>query len=265
MVVYADLVFFGNLLLNAMLMLCTGRLCGMRAKFWRLLLAAGFGAVYAVFQPALFVLEHPLSKLFLFAGMLLLYAGKTSLKMYLQLGLVFLLVTAGGGGLTIALAGEQISGTQAMLLSMLVGLLGALALFLFSGQLRANLRLRAQYCEVEIETEQGKVELRAFLDTGCRLREPVSQRPVLLANRVSLQKVLPCVCDRALQGLPETGEPPGAERLYVVPYRSVGKQGVLFGFLPKQVTVKGRQIDCIVAVTENLHTGYEAIINPIAL
>lgn len=259
MAIYADVFLVYNLLMNTLILLCTSRLCGLAARLWRIFAAALFGAVYALFLPSVWLMNSFFLKAALGGAMLFFAFGKTG---FFRNTVVFLLCGAGLGGLVHILSFESESSLLASpyTQSILIGGAAFIALMLLSGRVRTNLRLRTCECQIEIVTEKGKKTVRTFLDTGNRLCEPCSQKPVLLVQKSALESILP----DAVTG----GGTEAKARLYIVPYQSLGKEeGVLLGFAPISVSVRGKPVNCIVAVMEKpmLAPGYDAIINPIAL
>ena len=92
-------------------------------------------------------------------------------------------------------------------------------------------------------------ELWAKADTGCELREPFSGLPVIVSER------------EALSGLaPEEGGP-----MRLVPFGSLGGEGLLYAFRPDSVTGPGNaKLSCYIALTDlKLSSGqYAALYNP---
>lgn len=71
---------------------------------------------------------------------------------------------------------------------------------------------------VTVEDEHGDCTCRALYDTGLHLREPFSGEPVIVVHRSLL------------------AQPPNT-RLRMVPYRTVGGDGLLPAFRPRRVTL----------------------------
>lgn len=112
-----------------------------------------------------------------------------------------------------------------------------------------------RYCEVEIFFEDKKDRLRALIDTGNTLRDPVSNDPVSVIDKASAKE------------LTEGKEP---ERFRYIPYHSIGKkEGVMPAFrLDKiQIIRDGNKMNVeypLVAVSEEElgSENYQMIINP---
>lgn len=143
------------------------------------------------------------------------------------------------------------------------GMLGILlfAPFVYRISCRLLVKKRGQQrdCKVILHNNTKKVEIDAILDTGNTLVEPISGRPVSVAEPETLGKML------------------GGERTEgyrIVPFRSVGKQhGLMKAYLVKSfwVEVEGGYKEC-----QNVYVGeskeffkegsrYQMILNPAIL
>ena len=115
--------------------------------------------------------------------------------------------------------------------------LGVCALpFRFSGKRGGQARLR-------LVCGDRSVELTALRDTGNRLREPLSGAPALIAEERAL---LPLLEPELRSRLTATAGLPAPERLMVLgpgfrllPYRTLGENGLLLAFRPERVYVDG--------------------------
>ncbi|SBW05047.1 Sigma-E processing peptidase SpoIIGA [uncultured Eubacteriales bacterium] len=238
-VVYIDSLFLLNLVVNYLLLLAAARLAGEVICRPRLGLGAGLGALYAalVFFPGMGFLLHPLCKLGAAVIMLLCAFGGS--RRLLRLTLVFFGVSAafGGGIFAIELLGGR-------------GLSLKNGIFYSSMDLRLIL-LSAAACYVVISlifsrtgrhtgpsrelmpavlTLGGKkVALTALVDTGNTLTDPVTNRPVMVAEGEKLVRLFP---DGEAPAMEDLRDPvAGLERLSngnsrgryrLLPYQAVG-------------------------------------------
>lgn len=103
--------------------------------------------------------------------------------------------------------------------------------------------------KLTLESRGQTRTLYAKADTGCELREPFSGLPVIVCER------------RALEGLaPQEGEP-----MRLVPFGSLGGEGLLYAFMPEKVTGPGGQaVKCYIGIADApLSSGqYPALCNP---
>ena len=92
-------------------------------------------------------------------------------------------------------------------------------------------------------TRQGKtVTLPAKIDTGLTLTEPFSGTPAIVADRRALGDILP-----PNFGMQSTEN---AVSMRLIPFSSLGADGVLPAFRPDAASLSGISIECWVAVTD---------------
>lgn len=92
-------------------------------------------------------------------------------------------------------------------------------------------------------TRQGKtVTLPAKIDTGLTLTEPFSGTPAIVADRCALGDILP-----PNFGMQSTEN---AVSMRLIPFSSLGADGVLPAFQPDAASLSGISIECWVAVTD---------------
>ncbi len=239
MVVYLDALFLLNFTADYLLLLATAKLAGEVIRRPRLVLGALAGALYAVliFLPGLGFLNHPLCKVS--GAVLMALAAFGGSRRLLRLTLVFF-------GLSCALAGGVLA----------AGLLGGQGLTLQNGVLYSAMdvklmALSAAVCYLLItlvfrrvakhsgparevvpavlKLGERRVALSVLLDTGNTLTDPVTGRPVLVADWQALLPLIPPGLSldggdlrdpaRVLEDLAEKGF---GTRLRLLPYRAVG-------------------------------------------
>lgn len=263
---YIDSLLAFELAADFTLLWASARLCALRFKLWRGILAALFGALYSL--GAVFL--QPLSGFPLklcAAGVMVLIAFGGEKRLW-KPALSFLAASALFAGLCLALSfmGEGKYSFRTLLISL--GLtLGLCAIpFRFIGAKRAG----TQLLTVRLTGGGREKELTALRDTGNRLREPVSGGPVLVAHEAELYELLPEDKRRVFE---ETAGLSPTERYLrlgsgfrLVPYRAVGvKGGLLLAFKPEAVYVKGRKKEGLWAALSPTEIGrgegYTALVN----
>lgn len=254
--VYVDVLFAVNLMLDYLLLVLTARLGGVYRSRWRLLLAACAGALAAV------VLYFP--ELPLWLGLLArtaLCAGVTALAFgverghYLRLCGLFCVCTfaLAGGVWALALLGGSAfvrNGVVCIDLPLRLLLATAVAVWALLGICGGTrLRLSKGTAKLTIALGNRSMAVRALQDSGNLLNDPVTGKRVALLS-VSAASALLEPQDRPLlrmldgrnvaavcAALVERGA--GAFRL--VPYRTASGGGLLLAFRPDRLTVDGRE------------------------
>lgn len=268
MIVYGELLIIENMVIGAVLLSITGRICG-RSNFtsnktgrqtnrlytmFRLALASTMCGIFSlvIFLDAKPPLMLLMEAFFALAVCLVAFgkkqrdktAGCSGRRMLLLIpwrrALVFVLVTYFMGGITMGLLLVTRHRGIYTAVGIYTGDMKAamLALFIWLGYMTAiqvikTVRKRKLYTEhsyeVRIVCMGAGITAKAFLDTGNRLKEPLSGRPVAIASEDLWEKMQSC---GALH----------EERFSLVPYETVGSKGVLEAIRTDYIDMGGRRI-----------------------
>ncbi|MHA6530282.1 sigma-E processing peptidase SpoIIGA [Paenibacillus sp. BAC0078] len=300
MVVYIDLIFAANLLIDGILLWLTGWLVKLKVSWWRLSLSALVGALYVVmmFVPELSFLYTFLIKFGLSVVMLWIAFGFRSLQSYLRvLGAFYIINFAAAGGIVgihylLQSSGEiwngilfTSSGGQAYRLK--IGfwfVLAVLPLVLLCFKLVQSSRNRRERLEtyigeVCVEIDGVSVTCPGLLDTGNRLNDPLTRIPVMVMEASLWEGHLPASWKGKMTQMSadklllETDGQSFAwqDRMRLVPYRGVNRGAAfMLALKPDLVTIKlGEESFYIQRVLIGLDGGtlsgegaYRAIIHP---
>ncbi len=194
--VYADVLWLINLLLDYALLAAVARFGAFACRRLRLCMAAVLGAFYGVglLYPALALLYVMPVPVAVSVVMLLVGFGRMPLKKFARLVLCFYLLAFVMGGAALAarylLASAAVQGISfmwlvpALLVALLVALLGV-------GYMRQVFRQSGLQVAVDVLFDGKTCRFNCFLDSGNRLKEPMSGRPVLLAELSAVKSLLP--------------------------------------------------------------------------
>ncbi len=252
MVVYGELVFLINFLVDFLLLYGTNLLSGYPANARRAALGAALGGGYATvcLLPGFGFLGSSLWRLVSLGGMAWIAFGTGCSA--LRRGLVFFLLSMALGGIATAVG----RGTVWTLVLAASGL-WLTCLLGFGGR-----KLGRQYLEVTIVHGGRQVEMRALADTGNTLKDPVSGLPVLVADARAARQLLglePGQLENPMETLAR-GSIPG---LRLIPYHAVGTPGgFLLGLRPETLVCNGRQAAMVVAFAPHLigeNQGFHAL------
>lgn len=247
--IYLDVLLLVNFLTAYFLLLAAGVLSGQRAAFGRMLLGSSVAALSAL---VLFVPEQTY-------GIQLLYKVGTAL---LITGVTFgaankvRWVTAACwyAAMNITLAGLAllvILRTETNLLQtgnltvylrvsplLLVGLsgVGCLAVEAAVRVLERRKPVR-ESVGIELELANTPIHLRAVLDTGCHLKDPITCLPVLVVSYPDAKSRLPESVRTYLAAwfAGKAGEPPDGVRLRLIPCQTASQRSLLPGFAVRQI------------------------------
>ncbi|MBQ1935427.1 MAG: sigma-E processing peptidase SpoIIGA [Clostridia bacterium] len=266
MIVYADVLFLINFIINVLLLQATALLGKCQRVAGRMIFGAALGAVYAVcmFFPRLHLFYTLLFKLVFGSVLMALVFRPVRLSAFLRISGIFYAVSFLFGG---AVFGVMLL-TDAGIMSRAIIQNGVLYFDLPAGVLfgtvslcllgvwvwrkTAPLRLRKQslYREVQVSYDGKTVSLQALVDTGNTLTDPLTLTPVMIAELDALRELLPPCPTFSIEELSVGAM---ATRLRVIPFTSLGtKHGLLLGFRPDAVTIAANTYyDVVVGLYEH--------------
>lgn len=292
--VYIDVLFAVNFIINYLLLSGCGCLAGLWQKRGRVSVGALVGALYAIlmFFPDFSVLFTTVSKLLVSMVMVACSFPFYSVKSYIKALFIFYTVSFGFGGCVLGLFYFTDIGLRSgavysngvlyfnlpwtLLLFCGCAFYALLRFFTFA---RAHLGSAHNFKKkLRLSLGDKTTELRALLDTGNSLIDPVSLSPVIVAE---YRFVKPLFSEEIKNGLDrltrdnltlvmaEVSQKGLKARL--IPFSSVGKEnGMLLGFVPDRAELCD---DCGVRVLDRCVVGiynhslskdksYEALFNP---
>lgn len=254
MTVYADVLFALNSAINYLLLVGSARLGGGVILRRRVIPAACLGGLYAVLAliPELGFLQGLGMKAVSMAAMVLVAFGGE--KRTVRLGLLFLALAAGLAGLVLVCI--QALGRELMLLPSgayypvtLTGLLLLAAVSYGVVQLVFS-RLAEHGGEViplTVALGSRQVQVRALQDTGNTLRDPISNRRVLVIGWDTAARLLPEANFKAMQAESADAVLQKLAKQYpdlafrLIPYRAVGTGAGLLAAVACTVAGKGKK------------------------
>ena len=261
-VIYIDVLLAVNFLVDYLLLLAVSRMLPGEVTRVSLCIGAAVGAVFScsILLPQLAFPLRLASTLVQAAAMAAAAFGVRRRRRYFAS--VLLIVLAGGvyGGLMFALwfflrPQGMIIANGFVYLDISPAVLVAATIACYAG-LTLWARLwrsggeRETHCRVTVTTECDSRSFDGIIDTGNMLAEPFSGYPVLLVTDAQLSTAAPT---------------------RVIPYTSVGGDGLLYGFRPKRVDISTKNgsmsTDRVYVAVRNGSAGgdFRAIVNPAIL
>lgn len=236
-VVYIDALFLLNLIVNYLLLLAAAKLAGEPLRRLRLAAGAALGGLYAaaIFFPGMGFLTHPLCKLG--AAVLMLLTGFGGSRRLLRVTLVFfgLSCAFGGGIFAIGLLGGRgltlRNGVLYSVMDLRILLLSAAVCYaVLTLVFRRTARHgRREVLPAVLTLEGRRVAVNALVDTGNTLTDPVTGRPVMVAEGSLLSPLLPgerVLDEKALRDpvgtLERLSRGERGRRFRLLPYQAVG-------------------------------------------
>ena len=240
-IVYLDVFFMINFIMDYMIILITSRIAKIKKKRIRQLAGAGCGALYSVIviKPLTnHLFKITLVNILIAAVMVLISFGFTSASVYIKNVFLLFVVSFTMSGIINYLyystvigkyvrnvlsgnSNKVVNARKFILVSVLAYiLLSAIVRIIFS--VRKDMEL---YYDVKITFRGKSVVVRGLYDTGNGLTEPVSGKMVHIAEYKILKPLL-------------EGDEKAKENIYVIPFHSIGEEdGIMYGIRMDEMVV----------------------------
>lgn len=262
MVIYADILFFTNFLMDALLLATTAILSDRKAIPWRMALGAGVGALFGcllfyqrIHWLLLFSLKATIPALVLWIA----FPFETRLSYFKSLLLFLGVHLLFGGGMygfyALTDAGSkmrQANGIYYMEIPLWLLLLMA---FCFYGLSRLFFHVLDQRKQKNFlhTLVVNSTPLQALLDTGNALYDPLTLKPVIICQWDALplpEDLLQAVLHQDASALPNLCEKYPHLHLQLLPYTDIGgKRILIYGFRPHELTIDGTPHRAIIGLT----------------
>ena len=241
-VIYIDTLFLLNTLVDYLLLLASAKVAGEPLRRGRFALGAVLGGLYAcaIFLPGMGFLSRPLCRVA--AAVLMVLCAFWGTRRLLRQTLVFasLAFAFGGGVMAVSLLGHRglsleggvvYSGMDLKIVLLSAAGCYAVLTLLFKKWAR-HTQTAGELLPVTLRLGARSVSFLALLDTGNTLSDPISGRPVLVAQRDCVAPLLPAGL------LPDER---GRSRFRLLPDRAVGVAGgLLLALRVDEAQVGGR-------------------------
>lgn len=257
MTIYLDIVLIENLCMNYIILFATGFIMKTKLYHMRMLLSALLGSIYVIVAYLQLLPFHSDMFVKVILSICMVYIGfcPKGIKPLLKYLIMFYLVSFVFGGCAFALLyfvkPEDIFmvdgvyvGTYPVKIALLGGIVGFVITYIAFKVVKNRIGRKAILYDIVIKVGEHHVKMKAMLDTGNRLKEPITSMPVIVVEKEKMSGILP---DSILNHIDEIigGEWGENEedigyraRFHIIPFHSIGKQnGMLLGFKVDEVIV----------------------------
>ena len=274
-VVYADVLFIINFIINMIILKITSVFSQIKPGVSRLVLASSIGAVYALFMffPQIKLLYIFPVKLLVSLIMIKITVRDSKVLRLIKLTAMFYLVSFAFAGILLALIyfTDFAKGSAPVISNgifyydislknlLITSVIAYILIKIASAIISRNKILGIK--SIKIFLGSNECILNALSDTGNLLKEPLSDRPVIIAEKESIENLFP-------DGVPDCKNPGTSyTNMRIIPYSSIGtSSGIMTGFVPDRITVDGNCVcDVVIGISETpLSQGneYNALFNP---
>ncbi len=294
MEVYVDIIFLINFFMDFFIFWITKKFIMKNVSIKRLLFGAFFSsATYCVitFVDFLNFLYNPLWILIILIFSVFITFGAANIKELLKNTIFFIVTSFAAGGLATALfyfcnisnfignfIDIYIHNFSLKFLIFSISFFYILLKFVIVQYKKITIKRRV-FCGAEIFLKDKRTTLKALIDTGNSLYEPISGKPVIIAELSALKKVIP-------DGMNNFFEKNGnsvPDKIYdcikfgdfdielrIIPFSSIGKRkGAIMGFLADKAVIHYEKEFCfekaVIGICDfklSATDDYNALLNP---
>ncbi len=260
MTIYLDVILLENLCMNYIILFATALISKAKITQVRIILASLLGGIYAIlsFTPILEIYTNIIFKILISIIMIYIAFNSKNVKVLLKQLLLFYLVSFAFGGCAfcllyfikpqdILLRNGYLTGTYPIKIALLGGIVGFVIVNIAFKLVKGRISKKDMFCDVDILFKQKSVKIKAMIDTGNLLKDPISNMPVIVVEKSKLEDIIPKGIINNLNTILGGGEETTLteeEKEYmpkfrVIPFSSLGKQnGLLLGFIADEVIVR---------------------------
>lgn len=257
MTVYVDVVFMENLFMNYIILFATAVINKVEIRLIRILISSILGSIYAIVSYTNILSNSTglIIKILLSVAMIYIAFYPESLKRFMKQLLIFYLATFTFGGVAFALLyfirpGEILIengiyiGTYPIKIALLGGIVGFVIITIAFNIIKGKISKKDMFCDISIYINSKRKEMRAMIDTGNLLKDPITGMPVIIVEKEELKSLLPVEIlenlDKIVNGEIENIKniEQFINRFRVIPFNSLGKQnGLLLGIKADKIII----------------------------
>lgn len=274
MTVYIDVILIENLIMNYIIIFATGIILKIKMKQIRIILGSLIGAIYTIIAYVSnlriysnFILKFILSIIIVYVS----FNPQTQKQLWKSL-LIFYLTSLVFGGAAFAIIyvvrpqeilrnNQLIFGTTSMKVILFSAILAFIVIILAFKIVKNKISKKDMFCDIEVKINEEIIKTKAMIDTGNFLKEPITNKPVVVIEHTLLYDCIPKQIlnniEQILGGdftnVPEEIREEYISKLKFIPFSSLGKQnGMLIGINAKYIKIKSEENENI---NENVIVG----------
>ena len=246
MTIYIDVLVTVNIFIDFFLLMCVRRFLNIRARLFRLILGSLTGGILSL-TALLPVIPAGLNIAadIIFASIIVFAAfGRTNIKNYIKRVAVYFGISFFFCGIMIfiytafkpngmAICNDFVYFDISPVLLIALTLVCYYIMKLIQRLTKGDISKRVG--NVEIELGGHSATFGAVLDTGCNVKEPFSGEYVIIAEKSLLSDIVP-----------------EKSKMRVIPFDSLGGNGLLMGFKPDKLTVDSKEVNAYIGVCEDV-------------
>ena len=260
MTIYIDVVLIENIIMNSIILITTAIIIKVKVNYIRIFIASTLGAIYSIvsYMNALEVYSSFVLKIVLSILIVYISYNPSNVKKLIKQIIIFYLTSFAFGGAAFALIyivrpqeilmkNGLFLGTYPLKTIMLAAIISFVIIVTAFKIVKSKITKKDMYCEIVAKINGTNVKVKAMIDTGNLLKDPLTQKPVLVIEKNSLYDALPKqilnnlenILGGDLEKIPENLQKEYLPKLKFIPFSSLGKQnGMLIGVKSEKVKIE---------------------------
>ena len=245
MTIYLDVILMENICMNYIILFATGLIIKVNIKQGRVIISSLLGGLYAIlsFAPILKIYSNIIFKILISVVMVYIAFNAKNLKTLLKQVILFYLISFAFGGCAfcllyfikpqdILIKNGYLTGTYPIKIALLGGIVGFIIVNIAFKIVKSRISKNDMFCDIDIYFKQKNASIRAMIDTGNLLKEPISGMPVIVVEKQELEDIIPRKIIENLSTI-LTGENTDTileeakeylPKFRIIPFSSLGKQ-----------------------------------------
>lgn len=259
MTIYIDIVIIENLIMNYVILCATGIVSKNKIRHLRLIMASLLGAIYSVvaYMKILEIYSNIVLKILLSVIIVYIAYNPQTVKKLWKTLVMFYLVSFVFGGVAFSLIyiikPQDIIMKNGLFLgtyplkTIILGAIVAFAIIIIAVKIiRKKFTTKDMICDIEIMLNNKKINTKALIDTGNMLKEPITNTPVVVVEKILLYECIPKeilnninqIIGGDLEKIPQRIQSQYISKLKLIPFSSLGKQnGMLLGIKVQKIKI----------------------------
>ena len=259
MTVYLDVVFLENIIINYIILYVTGIISKAKIKQKRILFGAIIGAIYSViyYLFKLKIYSSVIIKIVLSIIIIYVSFNSKNFKDLAKKTILFYFVSFVFGGASIAIIymvnSENITIQNGVLVgnytikTILIGIVIAyFTIIIAFNIIKTKISKKDLICDISIILNNKIIKTKAMIDTGNLLKEPITNKPVIVMEHTLLYDIIPKeilnnienILGGDLSKIPKKIQDEYVSKLKIIPFSSLGKtNGMLLGIKGENLTI----------------------------
>lgn len=266
MTVYLDIIFVENILMNYIILFATIIILKVKNKGQQIRLFASsvIGSSYAiiVYLNIIPIYSNIITKIILSIVMIYVAFNPQNVKQLLKQLLIFYLTSFVFGGCAFALIyfikPERVKmnngvfvGTYPIKVTLIAGIIAFIITQIAFKINKIRLDSKNTFINIKIYYEEKILEVKALLDSGNMLKDPISGMPVIIIEKEILHKIIPEEILNYIENIvggeeqrEKTEVKKYLSKIRMVPFMSIGKEnGMLLGIRIDKVKIETEEIN----------------------